>query len=128
VWLSSRDCRAARNAGGLATSWRRGDYTFATCLHRFTGCKSDGALHRQQREVFHVNKLKFVYPDEFVRVETEQGESLSVYSDVDRLEAEFIRQAPQDAFEIQRFTAAIRYLADCPLLDPSEGWPHKGLS
>jgi phytoene dehydrogenase-like protein len=23
--------------GGLATSWRRGDYTFETCLHWFTG-------------------------------------------------------------------------------------------
>ena len=114
------------NAGGLATSWRRGDYTFETCLHWFTGSKLDGALHRQWREVFDVNKLKFVYPDEFVRVETEQGESLSVYSDVDRLEAEFIRQAPQDACEIRRFTAAIRYLADCPLPDPSERWLRKG--
>jgi phytoene dehydrogenase-like protein len=66
------------NAGGLATSWRRGDYTFETCLHWFTGCKPDGALYRQWREVFDVNNLKFVYPDEFVQVETEQGESLSV--------------------------------------------------
>jgi phytoene dehydrogenase-like protein len=28
--------------------------------------------------------------------------------------------------EIRRLTSAIRYLADCPLPDPSEGWPHKG--
>jgi phytoene dehydrogenase-like protein len=111
--------------GGLATSWRRGDYTFETCLHWFTGSKSDGPLYAQWQEVFDVNKLKFVYPDEFVRVETEQGESLSVYSDVDRLEAEFIRRAPLDALEIRRFTSAIRHLADCPLPDPTEGWPHK---
>ena len=114
------------SAGGLATSWRRGDYTFETCLHWFTGAKPGGALHAQWREVFDVNQLKFVYPDEFVRVETEQGESLSIYSGVDRLEAELLRQAPQDALEIRRLTSAIRYLADCPLPDPSDGWPQRG--
>jgi phytoene dehydrogenase-like protein len=52
------------NAGGLATSWRRGDYTFETCLHWFTGSNPKGALHAQWREVFDVDKLRFVYPEE----------------------------------------------------------------
>jgi hypothetical protein len=35
--------------------------------------------------VFDIDKLTFVYPEEFVRLETEYGERLSVYSKVDRL-------------------------------------------
>ena len=89
------------SAGGLATSWRRGDYTFETCLHWFTGAKPKGALNAQWREVFDVERLRFVYHEEFARVETEHGERLRIYSNVDRLEAEFLRQAPEDAAEIR---------------------------
>jgi len=89
------------SAGGLATSWRRGDYTFETCLHWFTGANPKGPLNAQWREVFDVERLTFVYPEEFARVETEHGERLRIYSNVDRLEAEFLRQAPEDAAEIR---------------------------
>jgi phytoene dehydrogenase-like protein len=73
--------------------------------------------------VFDIEKLKFVHPEEFVRVETEQGERLIIYSNVDRLEAELVQQAPQDAAEIRRLTWAIRRLTNFPLPDPSEPWP-----
>jgi phytoene dehydrogenase-like protein len=116
------------SAGGLATSWRRGDYTFETCLHWFTGSNPKGALHAQWREVFDVDKLRFVYPEEFGRVETEQGERLIIYSNVDRLEAELLRQVPEDAAEIRRLTSAIRRLTNFPLPDPSEPWPRKGFA
>jgi hypothetical protein len=58
----------------------------------------------------------------------EQGERLSIYSNVDRLEAELVGQAPQDAAEIRRLTWAIRRLANLPLPDPSELWPRKGFA
>jgi len=51
--------------------------------------------------VFDVERLTFVYPEEFARVETEHGERLRIYSNVDRLEAELLRQAPEDAAEIR---------------------------
>jgi phytoene dehydrogenase-like protein len=116
------------SAGGLATSWRRGDYTFETCLHWFTGSNPKGALHAQWREVFDVDKLRFVYPEEHVRVETEQGERLSICSNVARLEAELLRQAPEDVAEIRRLISAIRRLTNFPLADPSEPWPRKGIA
>ena len=116
------------SAGGLATSWRRGDYTFETCLHWFTGAKPKGALNAQWREVFDVERLRFVYHEEFARVETENGERLRIYSNVDRLEAELLRQAPEDAAEIRHLIATIRRLSDFPMPDPSESWPGKGMA
>jgi phytoene dehydrogenase-like protein len=97
-------------------------------LHWFTGANRQGALHALWREVFDIEKLRFVHPEEFVRVETEQGERLSIYSNVDRLETELVGKAPQDAAEIRRLTWAIRRLANFPLSDPSEPWPRKGLA
>jgi len=60
-------------AGGLAMSWLRGRYTFETCLHWLLGSSPDGEFHTQWQEIFDIEKLTFVNPDELVRIETESG-------------------------------------------------------
>lgn len=115
-------------AGGLATSWRRGDYTFETCLHWLAGTNPNSTLYPLWREVFDIDRLTCVYPAEFARVEDEHGGHLSIYADADRLEAELLARAPRDAEEIRQLTAAIRSLAHFPLPDPSEAWPRKGFA
>jgi phytoene dehydrogenase-like protein len=113
------------SAGGLATSWRRGDYTFETCLHWLLGSGPQGTLHSQWQEVFDTDSLKFVDPEEFVRLETEHGERLSVYSNVDRMEAEFLKVGPEDAAEIRHLAASIRRLAKFDLPEPNASWTDK---
>ncbi|HEX4283863.1 MAG TPA: NAD(P)/FAD-dependent oxidoreductase [Terracidiphilus sp.] len=108
-------------AGGLAMSWKRGPYIFETCLHWLVGSGQHGELRTQWEEVFDVNKLTFVDAEEFVRIETEHGDILSVYTDVDRLEAELLRRAPQDALPIKDLTHSIRMLGKFKVLDPSGG-------
>jgi phytoene dehydrogenase-like protein len=110
------------SAGGLATSWHRGEYTFETCLHWLFGSNPDGDMYSRWLEVFDIDKLTFVYPEEFVRLETEHGERLSIYSNVDRLEKEMLRRSPQDAAEIHNFGSAIRSLSKFKMPDPAEGW------
>ena len=110
-----------RTAGGLATSWRRGAYTFETCLHWLLGSSPNHAMHAQWADVFDIDKLNFIYPEEFVRFETEHGEWLSIYSDIDRLEAEFLKRAPQDEKQIRSFAADVRRIATFKLPDPSLG-------
>ncbi|GAN79839.1 phytoene desaturase family protein [Acidocella aminolytica] len=114
--------------GGLATSWQRGDYTFETCLHWLTGVDPKGRLNSRWREVLDIDGLHLVFPEEFARVETEQGECLRIYANVDRLEAELLTKAPEDASEIRHLTSAIRRLAGFPMPDPSEKWPRRGLA
>jgi len=116
------------SAGGLATSWRRGDYTFETCLHWLLGSNPHGMLHAQWQEVFDIDKLTFVNQEEYVRMETEHGERLSVYSNIDRMETEFLKGAPQDAKEIRRLASAVRRFTKLAIPDPSEPWPDKWLA
>lgn len=109
-------------AGGLATSWNRGGYTFETCLHWLLGSSPANPMHAQWTDVFDIDKLTFLYPEEFVRFETEHGESLTIPADIDRLETELLRQAPQDADAIRSFTADVRCLFKFRLPDPSESF------
>ena len=109
-------------AGGLAMSWRRGAYTFETCLHWLYGSDPKGPMHGQWQEVCDIDNLTFVRPEEFARVETEDGKCLSVYTDADRLEAEMLKQAPQDAAEIRRFAAGIRTMRGFRFPDPTACW------
>ena len=98
--------------GGLATSWKRGDYRFETCIHWLVGSSPEGLLNAQWREVFDIDRLKFHYAEEYQRVESDGGQSLRVYADVNRMDAEF--------------TAAIRVLADLPMQDLINGsWPRR---
>src|SRR5246127_3325630 len=109
-------------AGGLATSWHRADYTFETCLHWLYGSNPDREMYSRWLEVFDIDRLTFVYPDEFVRLETEHGECLRIYSNIDRLESEMLKRAPQDEAEIRHFASAIRSLSKFKMPDPTEGW------
>ena len=111
------------NAGGLATSWRRGDYIFETCLHWLLGANPERGMHALWREVFDIDRLNFLHPEVFARIEIEHGEFLDVYANVERMEEEFLNRAPQDATEIRRFAAAVRRFTNFKLPDPSEPWP-----
>jgi phytoene dehydrogenase-like protein len=79
-------------------------------------------MYSRWLEVFDIDQLTFVYSDEFVRLETERSECLTIYSNVDRLEAEMLRRAPQDAAEIRHLASAIRSLSKFKMPDPTEGW------
>ena len=108
-------------AGGLAMSWHRGSYTFETCLHWLIGSKPGGEFNEVWKELVDLDKLTFVNPHEFVRIETEDGDSLRVYTNADMLEAELLRRAPDDIAAIEDFIHAIRTLGKFRLLDPSGG-------
>ena len=115
-------------AGGLASSWRRGDYTFESCLHWLLGSNPQRPMYRLWEEVFDIDKLTFVDHQEYAHLENERGESLSIYTNVDRLESELLKHAPQDTAEILRFTSAIRRFARFRMPVPGERWPASWLS
>jgi hypothetical protein len=62
--------------GGLATSWKRGDYIFETCIHWLVGSSPLGLLNAQWREVLDIDRLTFVYAEDYQRVESDEGQSL----------------------------------------------------
>jgi phytoene dehydrogenase-like protein len=109
-------------AGGLAMSWHRGPYTFETCLHWLVGSKPGSDFHARWQEVCDIDRLTFINPEEFVRIESDAGDSLTVFTNVDRLEAELLRRAPQDTRAILDLTHTIRVLGRFKMLDPSGGF------
>jgi phytoene dehydrogenase-like protein len=112
--------------GGLAARWHRGDYAFETCLHWLLGSNSGGLLHDMWREVCDIDSLHFLYREEFLRLETEHGDTLRIFADVEKLETELLSVAPVDAEEIRQFAGAIRHLTDMPFPDPSATWSEWG--
>jgi phytoene dehydrogenase-like protein len=108
-------------AGGLAMSWRRGPYTFETCLHWLIGSNPRGEFHEQWKEVFEIDRLKFINPREFVRIETEKADCLRIYTNANLLEAELMAHAPQDEEVIHEFVHSVRTLGKFKMLDPSGG-------
>jgi phytoene dehydrogenase-like protein len=63
-----------------------------------------------------------------VRLETAPGEYLSIYTNVERMETELLKRAPQDAAEIRRLASAVRRLAKFAIPDPTEPWPRNWLT
>src|SRR5579884_1302608 len=113
-----------RAAGGLATSWHRSGYTFETCLHWLLGSNPHSAMYRRWREVFDIDKLTFINPQQYGCIEDGRGERLIIYSDPDRMEMELLRCAPQDAHEIHRLASAVRALSRIDIAEPDNGWFH----
>lgn len=110
-------------AGGMAMSWRRGDYTFETCLHWLYGSNPNSPMHAQWKEVCDVEKIKFIDPEEFVRLESPEGRVLKIYADTDRLEAELLIHAPQDEAAIRDMMRSVRRLQAFRMPDPGANWP-----
>ena len=114
--------------GGLAMSWRRGEYTFETCLHWLVGSKPGADLRDYWEELFDISALRFVDPEEVARIETESGESLAIPTDPDRLEATLLARSPADAKAIRAFVGDVRGWADseCPI--PTRAGPPRPAS
>ncbi len=108
--------------GGLATSWKRGDYTFETCLEWLVGSRPGTAVHSLWREVFDIDALTFVDREEFLRLEDGRGDRLRIFTDVDRLEHELLACAPADERAVREFTGAIRRLRRFAMPDPAATW------
>jgi phytoene dehydrogenase-like protein len=109
-------------AGGLATSWRRGGYTFETCLHWLYGSNPKGPMHAQWLEICDIDRMQFVNHETFGNIETEDGNSLSIYTNVDRLEEAMLHRAPQDEAAIREFASSIRRFGKFKMPDPAAGW------
>jgi phytoene dehydrogenase-like protein len=80
--------------GGLCTAWKKKGYTFDGCIHWLVGSGPAHPLYHLWNEILDMQSLRFVEMDCFARVDDEQGNSFTLYSDADRLGDELKRLAP----------------------------------
>lgn len=94
--------------GGLCTAWKRKGYTIDGCIHWFVGSSPDSVMHDYWEEVGVTTNREFINFDRYAIFETEDGRTLTFYSDIDRLEKHLLEFAPEDEDNIREFIAAIR--------------------
>ena len=94
--------------GGLCTSWNRGDYTFDGCIHWLVGSTPNHEFYNLWNEIVDMKKIDFIEFDVYNRFEDKDGNSLTYFTDADKLEAELLRIAPEDKITIKDFIKAVK--------------------
>jgi phytoene dehydrogenase-like protein len=97
-------------SGGLATAWTKDGFTFENCIHWLVGSKDGGQLNAGWKEVFDIGRLEF-FDDAVFQVLERGADRITIYRDPDRLEAELLARAPEDAAAVKEFVALVRRIA-----------------
>jgi phytoene dehydrogenase-like protein len=94
--------------GGLCCAWKRKDYTIEGCIHWLFGSNPADPIYHLWNELIDMQSVEFIYSDEHIRMEDKDGKYIAVYTDIDRLEKEFLEKAPEDAALIRDLIYAVR--------------------
>jgi len=109
-------------AGGECTGWDREGFHIDNCLHWLVGSKPGSDLHRIWAEVgaldTGVHQPEFMYRSEL------DGESLTLWADIDRTEKELLALSPADADNIRWLMRLCRLGGSVmpPAEKPGEMW------
>ncbi len=93
--------------GGSCTAWHRKGYTFDFCIHNLLGSTPRSAFRYLWDELGALDGIDTRSFDEFIRVESPDGQALVLYADPARLEDHLKELSPADAATIGEFTRAI---------------------
>jgi phytoene dehydrogenase-like protein len=94
--------------GGLCTAWKRKEYTFDFCVHWLVGSSPAEPFYDIWNELVDMEKLDFVDHEVFFQIEDTGGRALRIFTDVDRLEEEMKKVAPEDKNVIEDFLGGVR--------------------
>lgn len=84
-------------AGGMCTSWTRKGYTFDYCIHNLAGTSPSSDLFKVWEELGALDDTDIINHEEFVCIESEHGEKLHWYTDLDKLDEHIKQVAPEDS-------------------------------
>jgi phytoene dehydrogenase-like protein len=94
--------------GGLCTSWRRKGYLFDGSVAGLAGTSPDMAIHRLWQDLGVMDGCPLYDPEDFGTVVAPDGRRVTVFTDVDRLEEEFLAAFPADGTPVREFCRAVR--------------------
>ena len=114
--------------GGLCTAWERKDYIFDGCIHYLFGSGPGQPFYSMWEELGAMQNRPMLNHDQLLQIWGQDGRTLTVYSDPDRLEAEISALSPADARlarelaeGVRRFTAfdmTVMYTKPRSLMQP----------
>ncbi len=94
--------------GGLCTSWRRKGYQFDGSVAGLAGTSPDMAIYRLWQDLGVAEGCPLYDPEDFGTIVGPDGRSVTVHTDIARLQAEFLAAFPADAAAVREFCAAVR--------------------
>ena len=113
--------------GGLCTSWRRKGYLFDGSVAGLAGTSPEMPIYRLWQDLG--DRLLPLYDTEdFGSVLSPDGRLVTVFTDVDRLESEFLAAFPADAAAVREFCSAVRACRRIDIPFRTEGGPARALT
>ncbi len=107
--------------GGVCVSWKRKDYTFDYAVHNVFGVTPNSVNNNMWQELGALKGLTAYSFREFVQVEDPNGKTLTVYTDLTKLEAHLKELAPADEKLISDFIKAARRFSGYDLFAAMSG-------
>ncbi len=90
-------------AGGCCSAWKRGPYTIDNCIHWMTGTLKDSMQYKIWKEVGALtDQTKFIKRESFLSCEL-NGQTITLWRDIERTKKEMLELSPEDEKEILRF-------------------------
>ncbi len=93
--------------GGVCTSWKRGEFLFDHCLHWVLGSNTGTHLYPIFRELGISDNIKFYYTEIF-RVIVLNDKTLTIYTNINKLEKELLRLFPEEIQGIKNYVNIVR--------------------
>lgn len=96
-------------AGGNLTGWQRGDYKIDNCIHWLTGTNPSTDTYKTWVTLGALGDVKVTVGESLYTCE-HGGQTLSLYSDLDRLHREMLYISPRDKREIDSLFCAVDFI------------------
>ena len=97
--------------GGLMTAWERKGYTVDYCIHWLVGSSPKSSMNKLWQEVGLIRDRQIVDLDVWLEYESPDGQRVTFWRDLDRLEAELCELSPVDAELTRKLLKDTRRLA-----------------
>ena len=107
--------------GGVCTAWKRKGYTIDGCIHWLIGSNPNSGFYEAWKAIGALNdEITIINHDAFNVIEDDKGNTFTTYTNIDKLEEEMLRVAPEDEKEIRKMARDLRKMTtmDMPVTMP----------
>jgi phytoene dehydrogenase-like protein len=94
--------------GGLCTSWNRKGYRFDASVAGLAGSAPGSPLYRLWEEIGVIKYCPLHFGEDFGSIRLLDGRTITIYTNIDRLEAHLLENFPKEQRVIKKFTRALR--------------------